>query len=1305
MNTLSTFKRLWCFIILLSISNYLVGQTLDYVPNQLLVKFKANVASTLANNTMQSMSADVVENFENLSIQQWEVPNVVSLDDQNFTNLEDLAEYLMENNESIEFAEPDYYINSAPATFTPNDPNFNLLWSMNNTGQTGGTAGVDISALEAWAVTTGNKDIVVGVLDSGIDWSHPDLVNNIWQNSGEDTDGDGLLVQVNGEWVFDEDDMNGIDDDGNGYVDDFVGWDFVNNDNNPEDLNSHGTHVAGTIAASGNNGVGVVGVSHEVQIMPLRFLNSDGVGAVSDAVRGLNYAMSKGVQLTNNSWGSTGLSESLRSAIEQAAEANQLFIASAGNNASNNDEIPNYPSSFDLDNIIAVAATNASDQLAAFSNYGATTVDIAAPGVAIFSTLPNGEYGNAQGTSMAAPHVTGTAVLLWAENPTATYSKIKDAILSSVDPVSSLEGVVGAAGRLNTYNALLAMQECTVVADFNTPTGVVCPGTLQSFENISTDGIAYGWYLSDTLYTTDENAKITFPEAGEYEVKLVADGEGEDCSVEISKTVFVTGAPSSDFDHSTGSLEVTFDPHEINEDFTYQWNFGDDNTSQESNPVHTYLAAGEYEVTLIVTNQCDASPIMTKTVVVEELALPNCPTLEDFTPASQNLTTCNNPDGNIVTLPTVSVGGDFGANAIAVWAQVESDPIQVAIGENNEVNLEQHIDCEIGSYHFYLTIQCLEDESIVLDGGSAVFSVYPEPQAPVLERSDDECNYTVLSACDFDEVSPNSIFVEQGAEAGTTEISVSNLGCTTASVFAVDYEACPAVISEECPSQSDVSPASSDRTSCSNLVTLPFVPVGGDHSENAVFMWSLMGNPDFEIPLGQTPVVELPENTDCEAKDYVFRLDIACSVDEGTFLEGGTVNFTLYPEPQAPTIIRLDDDCNYQVVKNCESDLINMNPEDLVQAPDTEAGTVRVEVSNEGCANPYEYFVEFEACPPACPKEEEISMVEEHVHLCNSIDGNKVTLPEVVVEGEAAENAVFVWTQIGPEGLEVEVGEGASPVVDLPQNTECKYVLYEFELIIKCSKDESVNLYGGYASYEVYAEPQAPMIERTQDEETGICSYAVIPYCEGDIVTPDSLEDQVHHTPAGFAVFEVSNEGCEARVFEVEVAECPTVCVLEEEFEKIGMEESICNTEEEEGNKITLPELSIESENAESATFTWTQIENGAPMLEIAAGAAPTLILEQNKTCEAVSYEFVLTVGCSKDESISYEGGQVNYTLYPAPQAPTIERSNSEEIEAEVCSYIVVAACENDELSETEFTQDEGSGEKHARNHRKQWRL
>jgi subtilisin family serine protease len=342
------------------------------------------------------------------------------------------------------YVEPDLAV-WADAT-TANDTYAGNLWGLNNTGQTGGTPDADIDAPEAWGLTRGDASVVVGIIDSGMDYNHHDLSGNVWTNPGE----------IAG---------NGIDDDGNGYRDDVHGWDFYNNDANPMDDNGHGTHVAGTIGASGNNGVGVTGVNWNVKMMALKFLGADGGGTLSGAVSALNYASAMAsqygvnIKLTNNSWGGGGYSSSLFDAIQRSGQAGQLFIAAAGNGGADgigddNDAAASYPSSYNLDNVISVAATDHSDVLGSFSNYGKTSVDLAAPGVSILSTTPGGNYGYMNGTSMATPHVSGVAALAWSYVSNATASNVRDAIWGGVDTKASLSGKVATAGRLNAFNTL-----------------------------------------------------------------------------------------------------------------------------------------------------------------------------------------------------------------------------------------------------------------------------------------------------------------------------------------------------------------------------------------------------------------------------------------------------------------------------------------------------------------------------------------------------------------------------------------------------------------------------------------------------------------------------------------------------------------------------------------------------------------------------------------------------------------------------------------------------------------------------------
>jgi subtilisin family serine protease len=333
----------------------------------------------------------------------------------------------------VEYAEPDFLLEP---TAYPNDPYFPRLYGLDNTGQTGGITDADTDGLETWNTSTGSPTTVVAVIDVGVDVNHPDLRDNIWVSTDE----------LAG---------NGVDDDRNGYVDDRNGYDFANDDASvydPDPLNGagdeHGTHVAGTIAAQGNNGTGVTGVSWEASIMVAKFLGPHG-GYTSDAVEALNYAVANGAKISNNSWGGGGYSRALHDAIVRADAAGHLFLAAAGNDGVDNDATPSYPASYGIPNVVSVAATDDRDALASFSNFGASSVDLAAPGVNIVSTLPGNRYGSYSGTSMATPHVTGVAALIKSEDPTQDDAQIKARILTYVEKKPSLEGKTVTGGRLN----------------------------------------------------------------------------------------------------------------------------------------------------------------------------------------------------------------------------------------------------------------------------------------------------------------------------------------------------------------------------------------------------------------------------------------------------------------------------------------------------------------------------------------------------------------------------------------------------------------------------------------------------------------------------------------------------------------------------------------------------------------------------------------------------------------------------------------------------------------------------------------
>lgn len=328
----------------------------------------------------------------------------------------------------------------------PNDASFGTLWGLDNSGQSQGVGNSDINAPEAWEITTGSRHAVVAVIDSGVDYTHPDIAANVWTNPRE----------VAGD---------GIDNDANGFVDDVRGWDFANADADPMDDDGHGTHVSGTIGAVGNNAIGVAGVNWQVSIMGLKFLDAEGNGYTSDAVAAVTYAtrmrrdFGVNVVAINASWGGETRSTALADAIAAAGRAGILFVTAAGNESSNNDRVASYPANQANDAVIAVAATNRSNRLAAFSNYGSKTVDLAAPGEAILSTVPGGGYASFSGTSMATPYVTGTVALMVAANPRATAAEIRSALLSTVKPIAALSGKVATGGLLDAAAAVRAITQ------------------------------------------------------------------------------------------------------------------------------------------------------------------------------------------------------------------------------------------------------------------------------------------------------------------------------------------------------------------------------------------------------------------------------------------------------------------------------------------------------------------------------------------------------------------------------------------------------------------------------------------------------------------------------------------------------------------------------------------------------------------------------------------------------------------------------------------------------------------------------
>lgn len=410
-----------------------------YVPGELLVKYRASRKEACEAFYRIQWGIVPIHVFEEYGLQYVRLPKGMSVED----GLE-----IFERDPDVEYAEPNRYFSPS---LIPDDTYFDLQWAVHNTGQDingrPGTADADIDGPEAWALTTGSPDVIVALIDSGVDYNHPDLSTNIWINTAEAVG-------------------NNIDDDGNGLIDDIRGWDFVDDDNDPMDAYGHGTFGAGIIAAKGNNQRGVAGINFQARIMILRIINAQGAATTADAVAAVIYANEKGADVINISWGVSDPdppSQALRSAIE-ASRA--VVVCAAGNDGSDNDDTPFYPASYEIDHIIAVASSDQNDDLSSFSNFGAGSVDVAAPGENILSCRLSSIYGGAEyifgsGTSGAAAHVSGLAALVKSLAPTLSNREIKAAIENHVDAISSFLDIVSTGGRINAYNALMSIANIT----------------------------------------------------------------------------------------------------------------------------------------------------------------------------------------------------------------------------------------------------------------------------------------------------------------------------------------------------------------------------------------------------------------------------------------------------------------------------------------------------------------------------------------------------------------------------------------------------------------------------------------------------------------------------------------------------------------------------------------------------------------------------------------------------------------------------------------------------------------------------
>ena len=391
----------------------------EYVPGELIVKFKDGVSKGSMRQARNARGLRTLREFGRPGLQKLQLRRGGSV--------EQAARDLVKSG-LVEYAEPNYILHKLDVV--PNDPRFGDQWALKNTG----VPGADIQATDAWTVSTGSADMLVAVIDTGVQITHPDLAANIWTNPDE----------IAG---------NGLDDDGNGYVDDVNGWDFYGGDNSVFDSptdDDHGTHVSGTIAAVTDNGLGVSGINWQARIIPLKFIGPPG-GSTSDAIDAIEYAADKGVKVISASWGGGGYSIALKDAIEASGA---LFIAAAGNDYLDADAEPMYPAAYESDNIISVASSTSTDARSSFSNWGGTSVDVAAPGSNILSTVPTDSYAYFSGTSMATPHVSGLAALVLADG-LLTPAEAKNLILNSVDRLEAFSGLVRSGGRINAYNAML----------------------------------------------------------------------------------------------------------------------------------------------------------------------------------------------------------------------------------------------------------------------------------------------------------------------------------------------------------------------------------------------------------------------------------------------------------------------------------------------------------------------------------------------------------------------------------------------------------------------------------------------------------------------------------------------------------------------------------------------------------------------------------------------------------------------------------------------------------------------------------
>ncbi len=664
------------------------------------------------------------------------------------------------------------------------------------------------------------------------------------------------------------------------------------------------------------------------------------------------------------------------------------------------------------------------------------------------------------------------------------------------------------------------------------------------------------------------------------------------------------------------------------------------------------------------------------TSVTFDVAIPECPNNQvdcpsqtDIVTVNETLEICNNESGNLVSLPTVEVTGEFANKATFTWTQISGPSVSIPAGTAPSVELLQNATCDPVSYIFSLTIGCTDDSGLSLVGGLVTYRLYPDAKAPTIARLNDVCEYSLTPNCPNDVLSPATVPSQAlGTSGATFSVEVNNGICNNSLVVPIPDCTVQAV---NCPTQADVNSFSGVTQLCNdpagNAFTLPNVSVSGANAGRAIFNWEQTAGPSVEVPNGASPSLTLLQNATCEAATYTFKLNITCTDDPEVLLDGGEITVVVYAAPQAPVISRLNAVCEYSITPACPGDILSTT-DVPTQNPGDASSSLNVEVSNAGCTA-VAFEVTIPACPQfsTCPEQTDVEPVSTNETFCLTA-AQDIQLPIVAVSGANADKATFTWTQIGGTSLSIEQG-----AISLPVNETCEVASYVFSLIIGCTEDESLSLNGGTAVYTVYPQIQEPTIVRLNE----ICEYSITAVCPDDVLSPATIANQTPGTAAQAITVEVSREGCGSTSFDMMIPECtdiPVPCPTADDVVSNSFVEEICGGEDA---SISLPEATISGLGIGKATYTWMQ--TAGPSVSISGGANPTVVLNNDNACETVSYTFVLTIGCIDDESVAIEVGPFTYTVYPAVQAPTVMNDG-------LNNFTVTTVCDGDVADPSEFS-------------------